>query len=273
MQSLLRFLLRNYFFILFLVFEGLSFALLVQHHRDGGRFISSASAAMGSFYKVVDAVFGYIDLKTVNEQLAQDNARLLSVQPSAMRVDTACFRAKNDTIEKQQYDYLAANVINNTIHKSRNFITLDKGSSDGVQPDMGLITPQGAVGVVVGVSKHYALAISLLNVDFGLSGMLQKTGYFGAVAWQGRRPTEVLMSGIPSHAKLTVGDSVVTSGFSAIFPRGVLIGRVASIEPQPGTKLVNAQLVLSEDMARLRQVYLVRNLFRNEQIQLEELAQ
>ncbi len=271
MQNLIRFFLRYHFFILFLLLEGLSFGLVVAHHRDGGRFLNSANSTIGVFYSGIDAVFGYIHLKEENYKLAVQNTKLLSASRMAMRVDTAQFWQKNDSVLKQQYEYMAAEIVNNSIHKQRNFITINKGRKQGVRKDMAVISSSGVVGVVIDVSNHYALVISMLNVDVGVSAKLKGAEFFGSVNWNGRDPLIAELKGIPSHAELAIGDTVITSGYSSIFPQEITIGRVLSFQHSPGTKRYNVLISFSEDFSSLKQVYVVKNLLRSEQLELEEV--
>lgn len=270
MQSLLRFILRYHVLILFVLLETSAFSLVVAHHKDGGRFLHSANTVMGGFYSFFDSIFGYINLKQVNEELVMQNAELMGKTQMAFKVDTLQFTQKNDSAYKQKYEFMGATVINNSIHKPRNFITLNKGKSDGVDRDMGVISTNGVVGVVVAASSHYSLVISVLNVDAGHSAKLLNTSYFGSVGWNGRDPLRAELRGIPSHAVLHQGDTIVTSGYSAIFPEGLPVGKILSFRKQDGRKLYDVDFAFLEDFATLKQVIVVKNLFKEEQRQLEE---
>jgi rod shape-determining protein MreC len=191
----------------------------------------------------------------------------------ALRLDTAVFHAQTDTVYKQQYVYIAANVVKNSTSNPRNFITLDKGKAQGMEIDMAVISATGVVGVVVAVSNDYSLVISLLNQDYNLSGMVKTKRYLGSVRWPGDSPYEVVMDGIPGHAKMAVGDTIVSSGYSAIFPTGMMVGTIRDVHKPSGSNFYDIRIQLSTDFTTLGPVMAVKNLLKDQQLDLEEVSQ
>jgi rod shape-determining protein MreC len=166
-----------------------------------------------------------------------------------------------------------ARVITNSVNKQKNFITLDRGLRHGVKEGMGVASPSGVVGVVVGVSRNYSVVMSLLNTDFRLSASIARNDYFGSLTWDGTNYRYARLSEIPHHVAVSEGDTIVTSGFSAIFPAGLMAGTLTG-EQWRGGDFVSLKVLLSADFKKLTDVYVIGNLTREERENLEkEVAQ
>lgn len=199
----------------------------------------------------------FTTLKTVNEELALENNRLLEelARLSALENELNALMEKTED-SSGRFTFIPARVIRNSVTRQHNHIVIDKGSSDGIQPDMGVISAGGIVGVVANVSEHYALIISLLNTDQRFTGELKKTGSFGTLRWDGVNYRRVLLSEIPQHIEVTPGDTVISSHFSLIFPPGIPIGSVQSGSLKRGTFL-ELEVELFSDFKTLRYVNVV----------------
>ena len=149
------------------------------------------------------------------------------------------------SVSQSRYFYRDAKVVNNSVNKVRNFITIDKGRSNGITKDMAVVSPQGVVGIVRNTSDHFSTVISLINTQLKISGRLKSTNYFGSIEWDGYSPRFVRLTEIPIHASVSTGDSVVTSGYSAIFPDDILIGEVDDVETDKGGGFYNLKIRLS----------------------------
>jgi rod shape-determining protein MreC len=229
-------------------------------------FIDSSNAISGFLYETFSSVSDYFSLNEINSQLSAENAALRdSLVYSYYSMDKTI-----DTNVVRQFVHISCKVINNSTNRKYNFLTLNKGSLHGLKPDMAVISPSGVAGIVIGVSPHYSVAISLLNENFKLSAKLKKTGQFGTVVWKDHSADKALFIDIPSHVKLTAGDTIITSGFSAIFPEGILIGTIASFEKKTSESFFEIDVDLSTDFSNLSSVYVIINKFRDEQIKLEE---
>ncbi|MFP4041892.1 MAG: rod shape-determining protein MreC [Bacteroidales bacterium] len=271
MQSLLRFLLRYYFVFLFILIETLSISILVNNNNyQNSKFVGFARTLSGAFYQEINNIRQYTNLKEVNERLAEENLKLRNSlvgndeQPEQIQITSL-----TDTTGEQQFHYLQARVINNSINKQHNYITLDQGRKDGIEPEMGVVADGGIVGVVEGVSQHFSTVISVLNSELKISAKHEKTGYFGSLNWGGDDYRFVRLQEIPLHANLSKGDSIVTSGYSTIFPEGILIGFVENWEEKGGS-FNEVTVRLSLDFKKLSHVYVIKNTFANEQKEIEE---
>jgi rod shape-determining protein MreC len=179
----------------------------------------------------------------------------------------------NDTIYHQQYEYMPVKVINNSINRQNNYLTISKGSIQGLQPEMAVISSYGIVGVIKKTSGNFSSVISVLNINFKVSAKIKKNGYFGSLSWDGKDYTIANLNEIPLHVDILRGDTVITSGYSAIFPEGVLIGTILSFDKKSGNNFYDIKVKLSTDYKNLSVVYAIKNLFKNEQLKLESQAE
>lgn len=246
---------------------------LVFHNNQyqGVAFVNSANKVTGFFFKKYNNFEYYFHLREVNDSLAVQNARLLNDLPENFTTSDTTSKSVKDSISKRQYAYLPARVVNNSINSLSNYITLQGGSDEGVEPGMGVVGPQGIVGIVRIVSKHYAVVMSLLHKDTRISAMLKSSGNFGSVKWDILRlkPEVGVMTGIPKNVPVKEGDSVVTSGFSAIFPQGLMIGYVSKISQVPSSNFHRIEIRFSTHFQALQYVYIIKNYNEKEQHDLE----
>ena len=174
----------------------------------------------------------------------------------------------NDSTGLQQYEYISARVINNSVTRVNNYITLDKGSMQGIRPEMAVMGSNGVVGIVKDVSEHFSTVISLLHSSTKISSKIKKNDYFGSTVWDGDSPQFARLLDIPSHAQVTVGDTIVTSSYSGIFTRDIFVGTVSELGTT-GESFKEIKLRLSTDFQKLSYVYVVRNLMKSERDTLE----
>jgi len=270
MKGLVNFIIRFHFFILFLLFESFSLFLLIQYnfYQKAG-FITSSNIVTGNIYKTFRSFTEYLSLKKNNSVLLWENAKLHNSLKSSFKSDGSVTVKINDTIYHQQYEYIPVKVINNSINHQSNYITLSKGSLHGMKNEMAVISPRGIVGVIKNTSRNFSSVISLLNINFKVSGKIRKNGYFGSLSWDGKDYTIASLSEIPLHVKLSRGDTIVTSGYSVIFPEGVMIGTIYSFDKKSGNNFYEIKVKLSTDFKNLSDVYAVKNLLKSEQLKLE----
>lgn len=271
MRDLFRFLQRIRNILLFLGLMVLSFIQLANgnaHHR--ARAISSSNALIGTIYTWRKEITDYANLKEVNRRLAEENAAWRNRHASSYAPVEDIFVRINDTIRRQQYSVLTAKVVNSTWHKQKNFLTLDKGSTAGLHDDMGVIGPSGIIGVVRDVSPHFASVISVLSPDVKTSVQMRRSGHYGLLYWDTNDPTTASVIDIPKHARVAVGDTVVTRGVDDIYPPGVNVGVVISVESPPGRQDQAITIRLAEDMTRSGYVYVVKDLMQAERDSLEK---
>jgi rod shape-determining protein MreC len=209
-------------------------------------------------------------LASVNRKLAKENAQLKSLISDLpyIRITPYSIVSKAEVTDSL-YRFISARVINNSVDKQDNYITLNKGRKHGVKPDQGIVNSDGVVGVVIHVSESFSLGFSLLNKRWGASAKLKKSGTFGPLAWDGSDSRYASLTGIPFHVELAVGDTVVTSSYSSVFPEGIMIGTVNSIVMPPDDNYYQIQVELAVDFRALSYVDVVENLKKDELKALE----
>ena len=270
MRNFFHFIIRNHFILLFLLLEIVSFSLVVNFNSyQRASWISSSSKISGGVYNSFNNMEQYLMLQQINEELAKENTYLRSQLPSSFKDSKDYFSLVYDSLNKRQYTYRTAKVINNSVNKHFNYITLNKGARNGIEKEMGVISSKGVVGIVKDVSDHYSSVISILNTRLLISGKIKESGFFGAMVWDGSDYKYAWLNEIPIHAPVSVGNLVVTSGFSSIFPEGILIGSVELIEKDKGESFYRIKVKLSVDFKDLSFVELISNSMRNEQVKLE----
>lgn len=271
MQNILYFLYRYGHVFLFLFLELICFNLLVRFNpAQKAIFIRSSNHVSGWVIDSYDSVIRYLRLNNIADELAQENANLRVTAPNYMYAFSNDRQLINDSLYQQQYELVPARVINNSIIALDNYFTLKGGTEIGIQKGMGVIGESGIVGIIIDVNKHYARGISVLNRDCMISSALEKNHFFGTLFWTGGDPTSAKLGDIPKHAPIHIGDKVVTSGFSTIFPAGIDIGIVSNFELGDGSNFYDVDIKLANDLSRLDYVYVVRNLLKEEQLELEE---
>ena len=277
MRNLIQFFVRNRAFFVFLFYALVSIWLLVRYnayHRSV--FFSSANTAVGEVYAVAGNVSGYFGLRDINQDLLARNGQLereiqvLKEMLQEQRNEAAQGVALIDSTTK--YDFIMGQVINNSVGQVENYITLNKGSRDGVRPQMGVVDQNGIIGIVSLVSDHYAVVISLLNTKLRLSAKVKGSDYFGSLVWDAESPRFAVMEELPRHVEFQVGDTVVTSGYSAAFPEGIPVGIVAGHSRQHNDNFNALRIELAADFHRLSDVRIIVNNQQREQLDLEEQA-
>jgi rod shape-determining protein MreC len=264
MRDLFRFLYRARNTLLFAALMAIALLLLYNgnmHHR--AQAITSSNAIVGRIYTWRKDITDYANLKDVNQRLAEENAAWRS-RYAGMAVDSGSVVTKIDTLRGRPFAYQPAKVVNSTWHKQKNYITLDRGSRDGIEPDMGVIGPYGILGVVKDVSPHFASVISILSPDIRTSVQMRRTGHFGLLYWDTGDPRTASVIDIAKHARVAHGDTVETRGGDGIFPAGVNVGVVEQVTEQPGSNYHRITIRLTEDLTRSGYVYAVRDLMRAE---------
>lgn len=271
MRNLQLLLTRYHFLLLFLLLEGACFYLIFQYnHFQRTSILSSANALSGNLFGVQDGALDYFRLGKTNQKLAAQNADLLN-ELNKMKYRDFLFNKKNkaDTTSYQNYEYSNAEVINLSTNRLYNFLTINRGTRDGIKEDMGVIGSQGVVGVVRNVSTNFATVISLLHKNFKLSSKIKRNGYYGSLNWNGKQAEIAQLLDIPLHANIEAGDTVVTSGYSSLFPEGILVGVIENIAKQDGGHFYDLDVRLSTDFKNLDQVFIVDYKLREEKVQLE----
>ena len=281
MHNLTEFLAKHNHWFVFLVLEVVSMVLLFRYNSyQGSVWFSSANAVTGKVYEWDSAVESYFSLSGVNSQLTQRNAfleqqvRMLDDSIARLtRSQEAAVTRLSSMVPFQGSRLIPAKVVANMVNRYDNLITIDKGSADGVKRDMGVVCGMGVVGIVYLVSEHYSIVIPALNSHSNISCTIQRRGYFGYLRWRGGSSQLAYLEDVPRHAHFKLGDNVVTSGYSSVFPPGVMVGKVLHVFNSADGLSYRVQVKLSTDFARLRDVCLVDDSALQERIDLMRAAQ
>ena len=271
MRNILVFIVRYHFLLLFVLLEIFAITLLVNStYYQSSAILKAGSRVTGRFYTSISNATDYLKLRTTNELLAQENAMLRQMKGvSFLKNDTSSFWV-NDTLHKQQYQYIVSKVVLNTVGKRNNYIMLDKGSRSGIKKDMAVITSNGIVGTVVNVSENFSWVMSLLNKHTRISGRITKNNQMGTVVWNGVDHMYGTLTDIPAHVKIAKGDTIVSSGYSYIFPDGIMMGTISDFRVEQGDHFYIIPFKFSVDFNALQYVYVVKNLMKDEQEALEK---
>lgn len=271
MRNLIFFIYKYHVFFIFFLLEVLAFIIIYRFNNyQKASFLNYTSGVASSFYNGVNNTQEYFNLRRVNDSLQHENARLRSLQINSYYQNNISINTINDTVFKQQYEYIAAQVVNNSVTKRNNYITLNRGRLHGIEREMGVISESGIVGIVMNVSDHYCTVLSLLNSNCKISAKLQKTGAFGSLVWDGGNPRYARLLDVNKHVPVRVNDQVITSNFSTIFPEGIPIGRVYEHSLDAGDNFHTISVELYTDFGTVSTVYVIRNLFKQEQQALEQ---
>lgn len=252
--------------------EVVSITFIVRYNNfQRVKFLNSSNAMAGKVYTEINSVKDFFVLKQQNEKLAIENTNLrkelLTIKQSNLNVLT------QHQLDSSRVKLVPAKVINNSVNKQYNYITLNKGYRDGIRQDMGVICSEGVVGVIVNVSQNYSTALSVLNGRWSINAKLLNSNYFGPLRWEGKNPYVTILNEIPYHVKVQEEDEVVTSGYSDIFPEGILIGRVVKIGSSKSENFQEIWVQLSTDFSNLYYVDIIQNSMNVERRQLEKLTE
>ncbi|MCK5209557.1 MAG: rod shape-determining protein MreC [Cyclobacteriaceae bacterium] len=261
-------------FLLLLFIELVCIWLLVRNNPyHSAAYFHTSNALIGTLYKARNNVSQYFDLPVINEKLASDNARLRELLSQSQV--PIIVESKQDSLENSHidynYKYLSAKVINNSTRLMHNFLTINKGSVNGIEPGMGVISANGIVGKVMSVSKNFATVSSLLNTDVFVSSFLKRNNTFCSINWDGRDKLKTKLLFVPKHIGLEEGDTVVTSGYNSVFPKNILIGFIDDYTKNASFYDINVNL--SNDFSNLAYVYVIKNPLKEERIELETAIQ
>lgn len=265
MRNLIDFLARHNHWFLFILLEVLSFVLLFHYNSyQGSVWFSSANAVSGKVFEWNASVTQYFSLVDVNKTLTERNIYL---ERQVEQLTEQLEKAGRDSteIERMQTSVLKdcntipAKVVSCSLNKLNNFITIDKGYADGVRKDMGVVCGTGVVGIVYLVSEHYSVLIPVLSSVSNISCTIRSRGYFGYLHWKGGSPEEAYIDDIPRHARFKLGDIIVTSGYSSVFPPGIVVGKIKHVYNSANGLSYRLKITLSTDFGRLRDVCVIND--------------
>jgi rod shape-determining protein MreC len=273
MRSLLNFLARFNSLIIFLILEGIAIYLLATgNNYHNTRFLLGIRGVTNGVEERISNARRYLKLSDINQALAAENIALKNSMRKFIQRDNLLFFSVTDSVYKQQYNHTSGRVINNYVNRQKNFFTVNKGYRQGIAKDMAVISADCVAGVIVGCSENFSVAMSVLNNDFKISARIKSNGYFGSLSWDGRNYRKAILSEIPQHVSVNVGDTIETTGYSAIFPEGILIGTVSDYEKEGGD-FYKITVDLKTDFKNIYYVDIVGNMRKTEQLELEKQMQ
>ncbi|KIP63463.1 rod shape-determining protein MreC [Prevotella pectinovora] len=265
MRNLLAFLAKYNHWFVFILLEVICFVLLFRFNNfQGSVYFSSANAVAGKVYEYNSSVTTFFNMSQSNKKLSERNL-ILEQQVRALTQYIATHHGDSLAMEQCQKQALAgfklipAKVIQSTINREDNLITIDKGKADGIHEDMGVACGTGVVGVVYMASDHYSIVLPVINVNSNISVMIRKRGYFGFLHWKGTPSDIAYVDDVPRHARFALGDYVVTNGYSSIFPPGIMVGKILHVFNSSDGLSYRVQLRLSTDFGKLRHVCVIEN--------------
>lgn len=250
MRNLFRFIKKYHFILLFILIESFSLFLFFSNHKfQKSRFLSFTQEYTGAIYSYYSNFNEYLHLNEENEYLKRENAKLYSVLSKSEK-----------NTNPQLFEFTNARIVNNSIFKKDNYLTLDKGELDGIKIGMGIMVENGVIGIVNSISLNYSKAISILNSKSSISVMHFKSNQNGSLKWRSDNYMSAEINDIPNHANINIGDTIQTNGYSSIFPSGINVGTITSYKKGSENGLYNIKIRFINDMNKIKNVYIINSL-------------
>lgn len=278
MRNLIAFLIKNSSWFVFILLEILCFYFIFQYNSyQRSVYLNSSNEIVGRVYDVSGHVISYFGLKETNQDLLSKNAelqnRVLVLESYIHKMSTDSIKTNailQDSLPHKHYDYIIGRVINNSISQVKNYITINGGRKNGLHSDMGVISQQGIVGIVRTVSDNYSLIQPIINPKTALSCKVKGSNIPGTLTWDAQDYRYASLEGFPRFEKFEVGDTIITSGYSGIFPEGIMVGVVESSKGQSDDNFLVLKVRLSTDFSSLKDVLIIKNENRDELSKLEK---
>lgn len=276
MGFLLRLFSKNGLFVFFIFLQIIGLVLIFSRNSMQQSWVSGQTAAFNSWVSgYIDEGASYLKLKQINEQLVAQNKDLMKQVYGKNSSEIPQFRKVHDTIGGGQiYTFVDGEIVFNSINRKDNYFTINRGKRDGVLPKMGVMAPGGIAGIVINATDSYSLVQSVLSLNkIKINASLKKSGYFGTLTWRGDDSRTMHLSDVPKYVPLQIGDTIVTDGKSAIFPQGVMVGRISGYDVDSKTGFWDISVELSEKMGNLSKIYVVKNLKKAEVTKIQDTLQ
>ncbi|HON19193.1 MAG TPA: rod shape-determining protein MreC [Salinivirgaceae bacterium] len=265
MRNLIRLIQQYHLIILFLVLEFFAFLILVTHNPyQRSEFTSFALSITGSLFEKIEKVHNYLNLAKNNERLARENAQLKNSLLLSFKSNQITYKELRDSVLQRNWTFIDCNIIFNSTNKQQNILIVDRGTKHGVTQEMGIMTEKGVIGIIQTASLNYSNALSLLNTQVSISAKLKKTNHVGILRWDGSSTKYCYLYDLPNHLTINNGDTIVTSGYSTLFPPGVPIGFVEDFDSGENPNFFRIKVHLFEDFGSLSTAYIVKNHFKTE---------
>ena len=272
MQQIVNFIIKYKYFLFFLLLEFIAISFTIQNHSyHKSKFVNSANNITGGIYTRINSFKEFTKLKTYNQQLLEENTYLKNILSQQLK-DSIVQRGRiiDTTKYFQRYQYIFAKAIKNQYHKKYNYLTLDKGSKQGVQSDQGVVNSRGIVGITNAISKNYSTVLSVINANSKINVRLNNSPHFGTLQWDGKDYNTLQLIDLPIQANIKVGDTIITGGKSTIFPEGILVGTILNFNKENNVyQYINIKLF--NDMSAIGPVNIITDFDKEEIITLEDM--
>jgi rod shape-determining protein MreC len=269
MRNLLQILAKYHRLILFILLEGVAISLIVNSNNyHNTRVLKGIRKATLVWEGIVTDVRNYFRIKKINEDLQTENTALKNILLKYKNLPDSVLFLFTDTTSESVYEFYPATVVNNSVNRQKNYFTIDRGKKHGVDVNMAVVSPWGVAGITVASSDNFSVVMPVINIDFKLSSKIKSNDYFGSLTWDGRNCNYALLNDIPQHVILNTGDTVVTTGYSSIFPGNIMVGIISEFE-KSGSDFYRIRVHLATEFRRLTYVNVIKNRNRDEQVILE----
>ncbi len=276
MRNLIEFLTAKYHWLLFVLLEAASIVLLFSYNNyQGSVWFSSANAVSGKCFELTSKITSYFGLQDINQQLTERNTAL-ELQLNSLKAELSKYKKDSMLVKSEvppAFKSINARVVQNSINKHDNLLTIDKGTTDGVKKDMAVVSGNGAVGIIYIAGLHYSVVLPITNSHSNLSCTIRNRGYFGYLNWPGQDSQYAYVEDIPRHANYRNGDIIETSGYSSVFPAGITVGRILHTFNSPDGLSYRVKVKLATNFANLHDVCVIDNSLMQEQLNLLHAAQ
>lgn len=272
MRNLIAFLRRFQIFLVFAILQVIALSLYFSFfYYPRSQYLTTASTVNAKVWEARNAITKQLKLNHTNTELQKSNALLMEKLPqSFIKVDQDLVKI-DDTLYRQKYDYIRAEVINSTVEKRNNYFTINVGTKHGVERGLGVISDNGVVGVIHRSSEHYSIVKSVLSENINISVVIENMGLYGLLKWDGVDARRGSIAGISNDLQIKKWSRVVTREGTGIFPKGIMVGKVETLKNVEGEAFWDVSILFSEDYRKLQRVYVVKNLLAEEQKKLERL--
>lgn len=268
MNSVFQLFLKYGYHLVFVILEIICFYFIIQYNRVQNEiFWNSSNVYIAKLATFTNRAQQYLNIRQVNDSLQRENANLIE---NLIRIEYVNREIPTLDSSFSQYHIIPAHICNNTFHLANNHITLCKGRREGIEPNMGVISERGIVGIVRNVSDNFAHVISLLHSQTRISCAVKSRNTHGNLVWKSMDPQRMVLEAVPKHQFIAIGDTIITSGYSTIFPKGIHVGRIESFEVIPGSNSYEVTVKLSQPLSGLKYAYVIQNGLAEEQLQLEK---
>jgi rod shape-determining protein MreC len=273
MGRLFQFFYKYRAFFTFISLEIVCAWLIVQNNQyQSSKYFNTSNEWVATIITTSNNVKEYFSLREINNELAEENATLKRIIDQQKKSMLEAKLQLIDSAKLTAFTYASAKVINNSVSLAKNYITINRGADDGIQPGMAVISAKGVVGKVKTASKHFSVLISVLNVTEQVSSLIKRGNYLCTSQWDGVDPLLIDLKYVPRHVKLNVGDTIITSGFNAVFPEGVPIGVVSSFELKNEALFYEVKVKLAQDFSQLSYVDVIKSIQKVERDSIEAIT-